>query len=102
LRLLIAQHDRLDLHDLQQFRNGVGRAPLLPESQQAADKDNRKDNQRVRGVVQEERQTSRKEQDEHDGTFELREEKRESMRLFALAKPIGSHTLQPPSGFVAG
>ena len=100
LELAVAQHRRLDLHDGQQLLHGVGRAPLLPEPEQAAREDDGQDDEGVDGIVQEERQPRREEENEDDRTLELAEQERERIRPILRLQEIRAIASEPLPGFL--
>jgi hypothetical protein len=69
--LSVPQDHGLDLNEGEQLVHGVGRSPFLPESEQAADQDDREDQQGVSGLAEEKRQRHCEEQDQDYGTLEL-------------------------------
>ena len=88
----------LRLHDRQQRVDRVCRAALLPEPKQAARQNDGQDDQRVGGVVQEERQAGRERQDEDQRALELAEQEHQLPGSSPRLKDVGAVTFEPPSG----
>ena len=76
----VAEDARPGLDEGEQFLQGIGRPPLLPEAEQAAGQDDGEDDEGVGGLSQEERQAGGDEQDQDDRALELRHQERKSPR----------------------
>ena len=70
----VAQDARLGLDEGEQFPQGIGRPPLLPEAEQSAGQDDGEDDEGVGGLSQEERQAGGEEEDQDDRALELRDQ----------------------------
>ncbi len=83
-------HRWLHLHDGEELGHGVVRAPLLPESQQAADRDDAHDDDRVRTVAQEDTEDRGDDQNEDYRALELRQQQAESGGLALGRQGVGT------------
>ena len=70
--LAVAQDARLGLDEGEQFLQGIGRPPLLPEAEQPASQDDGEDDEGVGGLPQEKRKAGGEEEDQDDRAPELR------------------------------
>ena len=71
----IAECRRMDEHAFHQSRDGSGRAPLLPKSQEPADQHDRENNPGVDGVLEERGEPGGNQQHENERAPELSKEK---------------------------
>ena len=90
LGLALTPHRGLDLDDGQELGHGVGGAPLLPETQQAAHQQDGQDDEGVGMVAQGKGKQAGEDQDEDDGTFVLRQQQGEGVGAFLGLEEIGA------------
>ena len=93
-------HHGLDLDDGQELGHGVGGAPLLPETQQAAHQQNGQDDEGVGVVAQGKGKQAGEDQDEDDGAFVLRQQQGEGVGAFLGPEEIGARLGQALPGLV--
>ncbi len=100
--LSVAPHRGLDLHHRQELRQGIGRAPLLPKPQQAADHHNKADDDGIGPVGQKIGKDGRAQQNNDDGALELGQEQGEGIGLAFRFEEIGAVEGQALPGLIRG
>ena len=94
----IPKHRRFRLHDGEQPVDRMRGAALLPEPQHAAGQDDHEDDQGVGGVVQNERQSRREEEDQDERALELAEQEDQLAGVPPRLENIGADTVETPRG----